>query len=60
MGDDMRWLVAFLSDNGMRLGEAVGLSVEDINLDDEMRRMNITPHPWSAKNQRKRKGVFHW
>ena len=46
MDDDMRWLVALLSDTGMRLGEAVGLSVEDINLDDEMPRINITPHPW--------------
>ena len=41
----MRWLVALLSDTGMRLGEAVGLSVEDINLDDEIPSINITPHP---------------
>ena len=30
----------------MRLGEAVGLSVEDIRLDDETPHINITPHPW--------------
>ena len=46
MDDDMRWLVALLSDSGMRLGEAVGLSVEDIRLDDETPHINITPHPW--------------
>ena len=32
MDDDMRWLVALLSDTGMRLGEAVGLSVDDLSL----------------------------
>ena len=25
MDDDMRWLIALISDTGMRLGEAVGL-----------------------------------
>jgi integrase len=28
--DDMRWLVALISDTGMRLAEAAGLLVEDI------------------------------
>jgi integrase len=46
MNDDMRWLVALLSDTGMRLGEAVGLSVEDVHLNDETPLINITPHPW--------------
>mgnify|MGYP001327985623 CR=1 FL=1 len=46
MDDDMRWLVALLSDTGMRLGEAVGFSVDDIRLDDETPHVNITPHPW--------------
>ena len=44
--DDMRWLVALLSDTGMRLGEAVGLSVEDVHLNDETPYINIIPHPW--------------
>ena len=44
--DDMRWLVALLSDTGMRLGEAVGLSVDDVHLNDETPHINITPHPW--------------
>ena len=29
--DDLRWLVALLSDTGMRLGEAVGLLKSDIH-----------------------------
>ena len=44
--DDMRWLVALLSDTGMRLGEAVGLAVEDVHLDDETPHINLIPHPW--------------
>ena len=42
----MRWLVTLLSDTGMRLGEAVGLAITDINLDDEIPHINLTPHPW--------------
>ena len=44
--DDMRWVVALLSDTGMRLGEAVGLATTDINLSDKIPHINITPHPW--------------
>ena len=33
--DDLRWLIALLSDTGMRLGEAVGLLKSDIVLDKE-------------------------
>ena len=44
--DDMRWLVALLSDTGMRLGEAVGLALTDLNLSDAIPHINITPHPW--------------
>jgi len=46
MDDDMRWLVALLSDTGMRLGEAVGLAITDINLDDGIPHINLIPHPW--------------
>ena len=42
--DDMRWLVALLSDTGMRLGEAVGLVKSDIILDDDIPHVNISPH----------------
>ena len=36
MDDDLRWLIAFLSDTGMRLAEAVGLLVTDIKLDTDV------------------------
>ena len=42
--DDMRWLVALLSDTGMRLGEAAGLLLDDINLDADIPHVSITPH----------------
>ena len=44
--DDLRWLIALLSDSGMRLGEAVGLLKTDINLDCEMPHIRIIHHPW--------------
>ena len=44
--DEIRWLVALISDTGMRLAEAVGLSKEDIYLDGEITPVNIRPHPW--------------
>jgi integrase len=44
--DEMRWLVALLSDTGMRLAEAVGLSREDVHLGDGIPHVNIRPHPW--------------
>ena len=44
--DDLRWLIALLSDSGMRLGEAVGLLKSDINLDCEIPHINLVPHPW--------------
>jgi len=44
--DDMRWVVALLSDTGMRLGEAVGLAKSDVMLDADMPHINVIPHPW--------------
>ena len=44
--DDIRWLLALLSDTGMRLGEGVGLLKSDINLNNEIPCVNIKPHPW--------------
>jgi len=44
--DDLRWLVALLSDTGMRLGEGVGLLKSDINLDCEIPHIRLIPHPW--------------
>jgi len=45
--DDLRWLVALLSDTGMRLAEAAGLAREDILQDDEGSLFaRVRPHPW--------------
>ena len=44
--DEMRWLVALLSDTGMRLSEAAGLLKDDINLEGSIPKVNIKPHPW--------------
>lgn len=45
--DDLRWLVALLSDTGMRLAEVAGLLRDDILRDDGGRLyLRIQPHPW--------------
>ena len=44
--DDMRWLIALISDTGMRLGEAVGLLKEDIILDHDVPHVRLVPRPW--------------
>ena len=46
MDDDLRWLIALLSDTGMRLGEAVGLLKSDIILNKAPPPLNLIPHPW--------------
>ena len=44
--DEARWLVALISDTGMRLAEAAGLSKDDVYLNEEIPFVNIRPHPW--------------
>jgi integrase len=44
--DEPRWLVALMSDTGMRLSEAAGLVREDIVLDAGIPHVIIRPHPW--------------
>ncbi len=44
--DDLRWVIALLSDSGMRLGEGVGLLKSDINLNCEIPHINLIAHPW--------------
>ena len=44
--DDLRWLIALLSDTGMRLGEGAGLLKSDINLNTEIPHIRLIPHPW--------------
>ena len=45
--DDMRWLVALVSDTGMRLAEAAGLALEDFRRDEHGElTVRVRPHPW--------------
>ena len=44
--DEMRWLIALISDTGMRLGEAAGLLKEDIKLGEPIPHIDLKPHPW--------------
>ena len=46
--DDIRWLVALVSDTGMRLAEAAGLSVADFNLQGDIPFVEVHPHPWRS------------
>ena len=46
MDDDIRWLIATLSDSGMRLAEVTGLIASDIHLDTEMPFIALKAHPW--------------
>ena len=44
--DDLRWLLALVSDTGMRLAEGVGLLKSDIILDADIPYISLKPHPW--------------
>ena len=46
LDDDLRWLVALVSDTGMRLAEVAGLLKSDIILDADMPFIRLQPHPW--------------
>ena len=45
LDDDLRHLVSLISDTGMRLSEATGLTKSDINLDCDYPHIVITPYP---------------
>ena len=44
--DDMRWLIVLISDTGMRLGEAAGLHLDDIRLNEPFPHIVLKSHPW--------------
>ena len=46
LDDEARWLIALISDTGMRLSEACGLLTSDICLDDELPHINLVVHQW--------------
>lgn len=44
--DELRWVVALVSDTGMRLAEAAGLTAQDIKLNAEVPHVLVQEHPW--------------
>ncbi len=44
--DDLRWLIALISDSGMRLAEAAGLLKANIQLDHENPHISLKPDAW--------------
>ena len=46
LDDDLRWLVALVSDTGMRLAEVSGLLKTDIILDEDIPFIRVQPHSW--------------
>ena len=44
--DDMRWLLALISDTGLRLSEAAGLCRADLILHHEIPHLIVQAHPW--------------
>ena len=48
----MRWLIALISNTGMRLAEAAGLHINDIKLEKDIPYVDIKPHPWRSLKTR--------
>ena len=46
LNDEPRWLIALISDTGMRLSEACGLLVSDVHLDTTTPYIDLVEHPW--------------
>ena len=46
--DELRHLVALISDTGMRLAEAVGLHQDDLVLDADVPCVQVREHPWRS------------
>ena len=46
LDDEPRWLIALISNTGMRLSEACGLQACDIHLDGGTPYINLIEHPW--------------
>jgi integrase len=44
--DDLRWLIALISDSGMRLAEAAGLLKADMKMDHDIPHVSLKPHAW--------------
>lgn len=49
LDDDLRWLVALVSDTGMRLAEAAGMTRADfVRGEDGVLTARVRPHPWRS------------
>ena len=48
LDDELRHIVALISNTGMRLAEAVGLMQDDLELDDPVPYVNVRPHGWRS------------
>lgn len=44
--DEARWLIALISDTGMRLSEAIGLHKDDIRLENQRPHIVLRTHTW--------------
>ena len=44
--DELRWIIALLSDTGTKLREAIGLLKTNINLCAGVPHIALKPHPW--------------
>ena len=54
--DEMRWLIALISDTGMRLSEAAGLLKSDVNINDVTPHIDLKPHSWRKLKTRGSQG----
>ena len=57
--DEARWLVALISDTGMRLSEATGLHIDDIKLDCEIPHIDLKPHAWRTLKTKGSQRRYH-
>ena len=46
LDDDIRWIIAVVSDSGMRLAEVIGLTASDVHLDEDVPFVRLSEHPW--------------
>ena len=66
LDDEPSWLIALISDTGMRLSEACGLQACDIHLDGDTPYIYLVEHPWrrlktsSSKRQVPLVGASLW
>ena len=56
--DDVRWLVALISDTGMRLAEAAGLMMKDLILESPYPHVVVTPYPHRSLKTKQVKESF--